>query len=238
MRWLALVLTLLAAPADAACRQALALGLDVSSSVDDTEYRLQLDGLAAALLKPEVRAAFLALPDAPVRLYVFEWAGSGPKREVLNWQEIGSAADLAGVAARLRGTGRGAMPPSTAVGEAMLTGLDALAGQTACGRRVLDLSGDGRSNTGPRPRDVRPMLGDITVNGLVVGSDPRSAGDARSALVGELQGYYAAEVIYGPQAFVEVAMGFADFEAAMARKLLKELQFFAVSELGAVDAGR
>ena len=72
MRWLALVLTLLAAPADAACRQALALGLDVSSSVDDTEYRLQLDGLAAALLKPEVRAAFLALPDAPVRLYVFE----------------------------------------------------------------------------------------------------------------------------------------------------------------------
>ena len=41
---------LTAAPAAAQCRQALALALgpDVSGSVDKVEYRLQLDGLAGA----------------------------------------------------------------------------------------------------------------------------------------------------------------------------------------------
>ena len=58
--WLALSLQGLAD-----CRQALALGLDVSGSVDALEYRLQLDGVAGALLDPEVIGAFLAFPDAP-----------------------------------------------------------------------------------------------------------------------------------------------------------------------------
>ena len=36
-------------PAAAFCRQALALGLDVSSSVDEGEYTAQIEGLAQAL---------------------------------------------------------------------------------------------------------------------------------------------------------------------------------------------
>ncbi|MCX8955594.1 DUF1194 domain-containing protein, partial [Ruegeria sp. NA] len=45
---------LISGPAFGECRQALALGLDVSGSVDSREYRLQLDGLASALTRPEV----------------------------------------------------------------------------------------------------------------------------------------------------------------------------------------
>ena len=40
------------------CRLALAFALDVSASVDPTEYRLQLDGLAAGLRDPAVRWAY------------------------------------------------------------------------------------------------------------------------------------------------------------------------------------
>ena len=47
------------AGADAACRQALALGLDVSGSVDEAEYQLQLQGLAAALIRDDVRASLI-----------------------------------------------------------------------------------------------------------------------------------------------------------------------------------
>ncbi|MEM7581568.1 MAG: DUF1194 domain-containing protein, partial [Cyanobacteria bacterium P01_A01_bin.80] len=47
------------------------LGLDVSGSVDATEYRLQLDGVARALLDDGVADAFMIMPDAPVRLMVF-----------------------------------------------------------------------------------------------------------------------------------------------------------------------
>ena len=48
------------------CRQALALGLDVSGSVDAREYRLQLSGVASALDAPEVREKLLSMPAAPV----------------------------------------------------------------------------------------------------------------------------------------------------------------------------
>ena len=45
----ALVASLTAGIAQADCRQALALGLDVSGSVDSAEYALQMQGLANAV---------------------------------------------------------------------------------------------------------------------------------------------------------------------------------------------
>ncbi len=218
-----LLLACWAGAAQGACRQALALGLDVSGSVDAVEYRLQMDGLAGALMRPEVQAAFLALPQAPVRLYVFEWAGFSSQRVLMDWTEVQSPADLANVAGRLSRTPRMPSAPATAIGQAMLHGAAALARQPECWRHTLDLSGDGRSNTGPRPRDLadEPMLGPATVNALVIGPDPA------------LMAYFEYEVIRGQQAFVEVALGFQDFEEAMTRKLLKELQTLAVSELSA-----
>lgn len=203
------------------CRQALALGLDVSGSVDAREYRLQMDGLAGALEDPEVMAALLAMPDAPVRLAVFEWSGERSQRLVAPWREIAGPADVADLAALLRGTGRVEMGQSTAIGAAKAFGATLLSGQFGCWRRVLDVSGDGKSNTGPRPQQVRPA--GITINGLVIGA----AGNADG--IGALSSYYRAYVIEGADSFVETALGFEAFEAAMVRKLKRELQVLAVS---------
>ncbi len=97
------------------------------------------------------------------------------------------------------------------------------------------MSGDGKSNIGPRPRDLKsdPRLDGITVNGLVIGSMGATVGDRRQAEIGDIWAYYKVEVIRGDDPFVEVAVGFADFENAMARKLLKELQTLVVGELAA-----
>ena len=52
--WRILLISLcLSGPAQA-CRTALILAMDVSNSVDPGEYRLQIDGLAAALRDPEI----------------------------------------------------------------------------------------------------------------------------------------------------------------------------------------
>ncbi|WP_337248599.1 DUF1194 domain-containing protein [Rhodovulum sulfidophilum] len=59
--------------------------MDVSGSVDAEEYRLKRDGLAPALLQPEVRAAFLHIPSAPVALAIFEWSGMLDQRQILFW---------------------------------------------------------------------------------------------------------------------------------------------------------
>ncbi|MBO6855229.1 MAG: DUF1194 domain-containing protein, partial [Marivivens sp.] len=76
-----------------ACRLALVLALDVSSSVDAAEDRLQRNGLASALLAPEVQAAFFATPD-PVALYAFEWSGRYDQSVLVSWQMIRTPGDL------------------------------------------------------------------------------------------------------------------------------------------------
>ncbi|MEO0865387.1 MAG: DUF1194 domain-containing protein, partial [Pseudomonadota bacterium] len=92
VRALALFLALTCAGPAAACRLALLLALDVSSSVDAREDQLQRGGLAAALVAPEVVAAFLASED-PVALAAFEWSGRYNQEILFDWILINSPAD-------------------------------------------------------------------------------------------------------------------------------------------------
>jgi hypothetical protein len=221
-------LSALAGGASANCRQALALGLDVSGSVDSAEYRLQLDGLASALLAPDVQDVLLSTPRWPVRIAIYEW--SGPRmfnrRLLVDWTEVSDLATLTSITNRLRETTRRKADPSTALGAAMQYGADLLATQSDCAKRTLDISGDGKSNTGPLPQDIAAP-GWLTINGLAVG-------DARASVtpeLGELVSYYHANVLRGPDAFVETALGFNDFREAMRRKLLREIQGLSLAGL-------
>jgi hypothetical protein len=221
---LAALLCTLAAPAEAACRLALALALDVSESVDGREYRLQLDGLAAALEDAAVADILLSQPETPVALAAYEWSAPGAQRLVLDWTLVTDRSALAGVVARLQSTDRALEPGSTAIGDSLLHGADMLARGPACWRQVIDISGDGMSNTGPDPAAVGRALGRITVNALVVGGDGQNWIDRRQMPIGELSSYYRTSVIRGPDAFVETALGYHDFQRAMTRKLLRELE--------------
>lgn len=223
----------LAGPAAAQCRQALALGLDVSGSVDAREYRLQLDGLATALTDPRVADALLSPGAAPVRLAVYEWSGAGYQRLLLDWTEVTDRAALSAIAARLAATARHPAPPETGLGAAMRYGAGLLAGQTGCWRRTLDISGDGRHNQGPHPRAVQAMLANsgLTVNALVIGADALRDTAPGATGRGALTSYFQAWVLLGPGAFVQTAPGFEAYGGAMARKLLRELELPALSAL-------
>lgn len=233
IRALAICAALTAGTADAACRQALALGLDVSGSVDAREYRLQINGLANALDHPAVRDAILSSPGAPVSLLVYEWSGPSDQAIIAPWMSVTDGTALNALIEQLRQTTRREATPGTALGVAVRMGAIYLAEQSACWKRTLDISGDGKSNLGPRPRDIKPGVAaqGITVNALVIGADNPASGDQRQAEISELSSYFRAEVITGADAFVETALGFAEYEAAMTRKLLRELEVLAVSSL-------
>lgn len=232
------VLTLVAAlagggEAGAACRQALALALDVSGSVNAREYRLQMQGLANALRHDEVVEALLAHPGLPVWIAIFEWSGPDYQRMLHDWQAIGNRATIERIANSLARRPRQPAPPGTALGTAMQYGAALLARRPDCWKRTLDISGDGKQNQGPHPQTVRDDLAaaGLTVNGLVIGADTNTIFDTRSEHIGELGAYFGAYVIAGPDAFVESALGYADYEAAMVRKLKRELQTLVVSGL-------
>lgn len=235
---IAFALGLSVSAAQAQCRQALALGVDVSGSVDGREYRLQLDGVASALRDPDVRRAFLAMPQVPVRLLVYEWAGQGQQRILAGWHAIENAVDLDRIAQRLETTTSLYDDPATAIGTAMLHGAELLARQPDCWQKTLDISGDGPANRGPHPRDIADTdLGGITINALVIGPNSRANTTKDLSNVKTLEAYFQAHVIRGRGAFVETAQDFDDVARAMRRKLLREVASPALSDAGRA-AGR
>nr|WP_236861024.1 DUF1194 domain-containing protein [Brevirhabdus pacifica] len=249
--FLALAVLGAATPAGAACRQALTLGLDVSGSVDAEEYAMQRDGLASALEDPRVAQALLAMPRAAISLSIFEWSGSEFQRVLVPWTALSDLPALASVVGQLRASRRVAAPSTTALGTAIAVGRAMLAQRGDCWRHTLDISGDGRSNEGPRPRDLLgtgagPM---VTVNALVIGEGGPDSGPAPGAGTGgpaagggtlagtsgarpvdDLLTYFRAEVIEGPGAFAEPALGYGDYRDAMVRKLLREIRTLAVGD--------
>ena len=216
--------------ANAACRQALVFALDVSGSVDDQEYALQLQGLAAALDSSDVRDVLFQSPETPVYVTVFEWSGNAYQRLIIDWTALSDEATLNNVTLRLRGWQRQSAPQTTSLGGAINKSIDLLARAPNCWKRTIDISGDGMNNDWPQPQALHgsPALSGVTINALVIGIDILNRMDHEDSDIAELTAYFKSQVIHGPGAFIEVALGFNDYAAAMTRKLLRELQSFAI----------
>lgn len=235
VRALAVALALLtAAPAHSSCRQGLILALDISASVSGWEYRLQAEGTAAALRSDPVRSILLEAPGPPVALAVFLWSGAAMQDLVLPWRLIDSPEALEAAAERIARHPRPENDGKTAIGAAMLFAEALVAIQPGCDRLTLDISGDGENNVGPPPDRVRlrPGLADVTINALAVSGDLPFDHEDFATHVGALSSWFAGNVIHGPGAFVESALDYRDFERAMTRKLLRELQPMLMGSLG------
>lgn len=202
-----------ATPGHAGCRLALALGMDVSRSVNAEDYAIQRGGLIAALADATIRAAFLE-PADHVAMAVYEWSAHDQQRIVIGWTDIRSPADLDRVMAALQSHERDPRGAPTALGRALLYGRQLMDQAPTCAEQVLDVSGDGRNNDGPDPETAyaRQDFGAMRVNGLAIRTYERDVAE-----------YYRTRVIRGPGAFVEEADGQEDFPRAIRRKLLREL---------------
>lgn len=229
IRALAFIAALWAGGAQAQCRQALALGLDVSGSVDAQEYRLQMHGLAAALEDPDVLAALSTLVQNPVYITVYEWSGPEYQRVIVPWVKATTPDHVRAITGPLRAQVRTTVAPTTGLGTALQFGAGLLQTGPTCLRRTLDISGDGKNNSGPTPGEVQATLGRIEVNALIIGIDAPARLSHEEIEIGELAAYFRNSVIRGPQAFLEVALGFPDYARAMRLKLLKELEIPSLS---------
>lgn len=204
-----------AAPAPArACSISLVLAVDVSGSVDPDEHLLQVGGLAAAFRDSGVIETISNLPGGAA-VTVMQWSGAPHQLQTTPWALLTDAASARAFAKEIDVAPRAFRIYSTAIGNA-LEAAAALVETSPyrCGRRVIDISGDGVNNEGQAPIRVSRRLSarDIMVNGLVIkGADP------------DPEPHYREQVITGPGSFVEVAQGFADFARAIRRKLIREL---------------
>ncbi len=211
-RLLLAAMALAYAPIAKACELALVLAIDISGSVDTQEYRIQMDGLAAALNDPTVQDALL---DSKAQIAVLHWTGASRQVLISEWRQMNLRSDVEEISQIVSEAPREYRHFSTAIGDALIVSADLL-GQVgvACERKVIDVSGDGPSNEGADVSAVRDSLvrGGVQINGLAIETTDDTLTD-----------YYRNKVIGGPGAFVLTAKTFEDYPRAIRRKLLREI---------------
>lgn len=204
---------MLAATPAAACEIELILAMDVSRSVMNAEYDLQMQGLANAF-RDEV-VLDLIEGAGGIMATVTQWSGAGDQAQTVPWRWLESRASTLSFADEITNQRRSYFGAYTATGDALLHAAAVSAtNPTKCRRKIVDVSGDGKGNRGSDPKAASAQLiaSGFTINALaILGAKPSPLD------------FYARNVIGGPGAFVEAADGFEVYAEAIRRKILREL---------------
>lgn len=194
----------------------LSLVIDVSGSVDTTEYNTQRLGYSNAFLSPSVKAAIASLSGGiAVSVIQFDTISRSPM--AIGWTHLTDSASIDNFAALMATMARQGSG-STCISCGMASSIASFSGNGyEGGRLVMDVSGDGLENVANDAavrarRDAAAALG-IVINGLATEGDFGPTG---------VTDYYKDNVITGG-GFVSTATGFADFQRAITAKLGREI---------------
>ncbi|MGD9784152.1 MAG: DUF1194 domain-containing protein [Hyphomicrobiaceae bacterium] len=228
--------------AEDAVDTALVMAVDISQSVDEARYRLQMEGIAQALEDPDVVRVITSGPRHAILFTLIGWADRA--RVLLPWTWIASQSDAAAVARMLR-----SLPAVSGEYTCLGRMLTYLADQTLnpvpvkADRVVVDVSGDGPDNCTStlyvnKVRDRLVEQGAV-INGLPILEDGleheierwnRAPGSTQQEFplpsdddARTLTRWYERHVMGGAGAFVITANGYEDFARAIRRKFILEI---------------
>ena len=226
---LALLGCLLAAPAARAetVDLLLVLAADVSRSIDDGEFDLQRKGYAAAMTDPRVLAAIVGGQHHAIAVTFVEWAGDEEQKTVVDWSMIRDEEGADGMAAAILAA------PRSFIGRTSISGaidfstarIDAAPAQAD--KRIIDISGDGTSNSGRPISEARDAGGRRAESRSTAWRSstppPTRASPITPTRRAACPNYYQENVIGGPGAFLLVVENFGTFADAIAKKLIAEI---------------
>lgn len=193
----------------------LILAVDSSGSIDAGEFRLQMDGLAAAFRNPAILDAIRGGQHGAIAVTLVEWSSVNQQHETVSWTAISDEESMLTFAEQIQGAPRFIPGGSTSVSDALrYSGTMFGRSGFVSDRRIIDVSGDGANNSGAAPEPIRDGLvaAGVTINGLAILNDEPN-----------LKEYYAASVVGGAGAFVHVAASYQNFSDAILSKLIQEI---------------
>ncbi len=196
---------------------ALVASVDVSNSVDARRYRLQMDGIAAALEDPGVIDAILNGPRGGILFSLVTWADR--PRIAIPWRHITTPEQAKATAKIIRQLPRHE-GEFTCMGRMLRFITDKVTSQIPAQalRTVVDVSGDGQDNCNPKESitSIRDELVSYrtTINGLPILEGREAA---------TLEGWYRDNVKGGSGSFILPANGFEDFGRAIRQKFVIEI---------------
>ncbi|MGI9425904.1 MAG: DUF1194 domain-containing protein [Hyphomicrobiaceae bacterium] len=196
----------------------LVLAIDCSWSITNDEFDLQMQATAAAFRHPAVIRAITGGTHGRIAVTVLQW--SDPQQQTLSlpWLVIEDVASAHAAANRIATIPRQVHGGATSISAVLqFATAHILKSPFSALRQVIDVSGDGRNNSGGPPehsRDLAVRLG-LTINGLTILSKEHAV----------LDEYFRRRVIGGPGHFVEIANEHRAYPEAILRKLLREVSY-------------
>ncbi len=193
---------------------ALVLAIDCSFSVDSREFALQMEGLGRAFMTPEVKAAIAQGVRQRIAVSAVQWSDERNQLIVLPWTIVSGNADADELGHVLANTRRELTEGGTSISTALTFSAALFAAAPSAERRVIDVSTDGRNNSGPPVPRVRDLVigQGITINGLTILNEWPT-----------LDTYFEGNVAGGPGHFVIPANDYESYGEAILRKLLREI---------------
>ncbi len=200
----------------------LFLAVDVSRSMTERELEIQRRGYVEALTSPEVIKAVQRGYLGRIALTYVEWASAGAQRIIVDWTLIETAADLRNFADQLTVRLEDGLKRTSISSVIDYAAKDFDRNGFISLRKVIDISGDGPNNAGVPVLQARDDAVDkgIIINGLPLMT--KEGQDLKWHLP-NLDRYYEACVIGGPGSFVVPVTDWAQFPAAVRRKLVQEM---------------
>lgn len=196
--------------------------LDVSDSIGAQSTRIEIDGMAQAVLAPEILQAIRAGHHGRAGFAIFAWH-EGAYPELISWTIIGDDADARAVSNRLRNVSPSEFGVSVdRMVEPRMTDLSGAIDHAAAllltspfkaDRMVLNVIGNGWDNVGEGPVPARDRLvgaGGV-INGVILGEDP------------VLADYFRQNVIGGRGAFLFTVRDTSAITQVLARKFLRDV---------------
>ena len=191
----------------------LVLAIDASGSLSDERLTMQREGHARAVESQAFLDVVTSGHRGRVALAAVEWSNSDRQALIVPWTIVEDAESAWHFASALVRAPR-PVPGFTSISGAIDFSVELLSrAPYAATRHVIDVSGNGTNNDGrpvARARNDAVAAG-VTVNGLPI-----------LDAVGDLETYYARDVIGGPRAFTVVARDMHSFAQAVLRKLVLE----------------
>lgn len=193
----------------------LILAVDTSLSVNAEEYDIQMRGLALAFRDPSVVEAVEAAGENGIAVALVQWGIDEQQEITVDWAHVYDRASAELFARAIEASPRRFFGKGTGITRALQFSSNLFRNNGFQGRRrVIDISGDGRNNSGRPPAPTRDLVvaAGIVVNGLAI-----LDGDIL------LGAYYVENVAGGTASFVVIADTFRDYPAAIRRKLQREI---------------
>ena len=193
---------------------ALVLAIDCSFSVDSSEFRLQMEGLGQAFMRPEIKEAIRKGHRQKIAVTAIQWSDEVNQMVILPWTIVSGDADADELGAILSQMPRRLAEGGTSISTALVYSAKLFDEAPAAERRVIDVSSDGRNNIGPPVNAARDRIvaRGITINALVILNEWPT-----------LDLYFEKQVVGGQGHFVIPANDYKAYAEAIYRKLLREI---------------